>query len=212
MSNYLERFASDRYDKVSRPLLSHRIDPFIREVEAREGKNKGYIMSFVRGLRMSALIIYQLREILSDTDYSAYWGQIINEDGDYLSNECDILISRKDSYVKKWNGEGDNQDIMDFRFIRNDHVKLVISCKSFLTTAKVEKDYCENMKKYVDEVWLFAECCGPQSIEPIKTVSIEYGYSQFWHLYTWNRLSGETTLQDNLWKCFELKVRELVED
>lgn len=209
--SYLERFSSDRYYKVSTPLLSHRIDPFIREVEAREGKNKGYIMSFVRGLRMSALIIYQLREVLSDTEYSAYWGQIINEDGEYLSNECDIIISKKDAYAKKWNGEGD-QNIMDFRFIKAEHVKLVISCKSFLTSSKVEKEYCENMKQYIENVWLFAECCGPQSIELIKSTSLEYGYNEFWHLYIWNRLTGETKLDEDLWKAFENKIRQLVDD
>ncbi len=208
---FLERFASDRYDKVSRPLLSHRIDPFIREVEAREGNNKGYIMSFVRGLRMSALIIYQLREVLSDTGYSAYWGQIINQDGEYLSNECDIIISKKDAYVKKWNGDGD-QNIMDFRFINAEHVKLVISCKSFLTKAKIEKEYCENMRRYINNVWLFAECCGPQSIDPIKNTSLEYGYSEFWHLYTWNRISGETKLDENIWRSFEIKIRQVVEE
>jgi hypothetical protein len=212
MSNYIARFASDRYLKVSQPLLSHRIDPFIREVEKRKGKNKGYIMSFVRGLRMSALIIYQLREILSDTDYSAYWGQIISEDGKYLSNECDILISKKGAFEKKWNGEG-QENIMDFRFIRQEHVKLAISCKSFLTTSEVEKEYCENMKKYIDHVWLFAECCGPQSVELIQKIATEYGYGDFFYLYTWNRLVEvqATKLDENVWRNFEKRIRELVE-
>lgn len=209
--SYIERFASDRYTKVSQQLLSHRIDSFIREVEAREGKNKGYIMSFVRGLRMSALIIYQLREILSDTQYSAYWGQIISDDGKYLSNESDILISRKDAYEKKWNGDGD-QNIMDFRFVKKDHVKAVISCKSFLTTAKIEKDYIENMKKYTDQVWLFAECCGPESVQTIKDTSLGFGYNKFWHLYTWSRSSGETKLDETIWKEFELSVRSLIQN
>lgn len=207
---YIERFASDRYNNVSQPLLSHRIDPFIREVEVRKGKNKGYIMSFVRGLRMSALIIYQLREILSDTNYSAYWGQIIGDDGEYLSNECDIIISRKDAFEKKWNGQG-TENIMDFRFISRNHVKLVISCKSFLTNSDVEKEYCENMKNYISNIWLFAECCGPQSVAPITKTATEYGYSAFWHLYIWNRLTGETKLDEGIWKDFEKEIRELVD-
>jgi hypothetical protein len=210
--SYIERFSSDRYDKVYKPMLSHRIDPFIREVEARKGINKGYIMSFVRGLRLSALIIYQLRTILSDTNLSAYWGQIIDEDGDYLSNECDILISTKDAFEQKWNGDGDGQNIMDFRFIRKEHVKAVISCKSFLTKQKIEKEYCENMLNFVDKVWLFAECCGPQSIQPIKDSSLTIGYEKFWHLYTWNRLSGETKSDPDIWKDFEKEVRSLVEN
>jgi hypothetical protein len=41
------------------------------------------------------------------------------------------------------------------------------------------------MKSFVDIVWLFAECCGPRSIDNIRRKAQEYGYQKFWTLYTW---------------------------
>jgi hypothetical protein len=209
--NYKEAFAAERYENVKSPMLSYRIDPFVRSVEARGGKNKGNIMSFVRGLRLAALIIYQIRTILSGTNLSAYWGQIIDRDYSYLSNECDIIIGTENAHEQKWNGSGDGNDIMDFRFIMKDDVKAVISCKSFLTKNKIEEEYCENLLKYVNKVWLFAECCGPNSVQIIAEESKGFGYEHFWHLYTWNRNTGDCAFDVGIWKDFERKVLDLVD-
>lgn len=210
--SYREAFAAERYETVSRRIMTHRIDNFIREVESRAGRNKGNIMPFVRGLRFSALLIYQIRNILSNSNLSAYWGQIIDEDYTYLSNECDIIISENEAFEQKWNGDGGGNDVMDFRFIPKDKVKAVISCKSFITKSSLEKDYCENLLRYIDKVWLFAECCGPKSVSLIRNASSEIGYEYFWNLYTWNRNNGETKQNLEVWKHFEGKIVSLVTD
>ena len=43
------------YDELNAKLKVIRLDPYIRELEAKRGKNKGIIFPFARGLRFSAL-------------------------------------------------------------------------------------------------------------------------------------------------------------
>ena len=209
--SYIARFAEDRYVSTKTKMNSHRIDDFIRMVEQRPGRNKGSILAFVRGLRLSALLIYAIRDILSDTPLSAYWGQIIDEGGLFLSNECDIIICPKDSYEMKWNGDGktNESDIMDYRFINKDVVRAVISCKSNMQKSDVEVDYYDNLSEYVEQIWLFAECCGPRSHTAIKNHALAIGYSNFWYLYRWSRTSGDTIDALDEWKNFEAQIRSL---
>ena len=183
---YFKTFQKEKYEEIKAQLLNYRLDPFIREKESEEGTNKGLIFPFARGLRFSALLIYTIRESLSSSDLEVNWGQIIDDDGYACSGECDIIIHKKGHY-KKWNGSDGGNHIMDFRFIEKTNAIAVISCKSYLTRTIIEETYCQNMLKYVNKVWLFAECCGPESVELIREDSKKIGYENFWYLYTWSR-------------------------
>ena len=190
----LRAFAKESYETIKAKLLNYRLDPYIRELEAKEGEQKGLIFPFARGLRFSALLIYTIRECIRDTDLEVNWGQIIDAEGIACSGECDIIIHKKGVY-KNWNGDGAVKHIMDYNFILKDKVIAVISCKSYLTKDKIEQKYCENMLPFVNRVWLFAECCGPKSVELIKKEASDIGYENFWYLYTWSRTT-ETVIDD----------------
>jgi|GEM_PF-1079345 len=207
MRGFVEVLQKGRYDAIRQELLASRLSQFIREKEAQEGPEKGLIFPFVRGLRFAALLIYAIRETLSTTNLEVNWGQIIDEDGGNCSPEGDIVIHKK-GHKRRWNGGDGVNHIMDFRFIDKSRAVAVISCKSFLTTSGIEQDYCRRMLKYCDKVWLFAECCGPESTELIRKGAKEAGYENFWHLYTWSRTTEEVFPVED-WNDFVKTLTEL---
>lgn len=197
-----------KFQTIKAGLQEYRLDKFIRTLERQQVPNKGNILPFVRGLRFSALLIYTIREFLHGTGLTASWGHIIDEDGIFCSRECDIII-HKEGHIMRWNGDGGNHPIMDFKFIEQGDTIAVISCKSYLEKSHIEKEYCEDLKKYISKVWLFAECCPPDKITGIRDAAVEIGYDHFWALYTWNRATDVT--QDLLteWEDFVDKVKLL---
>lgn len=149
-------------------------------VSKGKGIYQGNILGFVRGLRLSVRIIYFLREALSDTDYEINWGHLLNPDESSCSPECDIIVHTK-GYVRKWNGHGDHT-IMDFRFIKAEKAKAVISCKSVLN--RVDKEYPKTLKKFgIENIFLFAECCKDTRYESMKEKAQKAGYAGLWCLY-----------------------------
>ncbi len=125
-------------------------------VSKGNGKYEGDILGFVKGLRISARIIYYLREQLSDkTGYEVNWGHLVSN-GQSCSPECDVIVHRS-GHMRRWDGNS-NHSIMDFCFIPADRARVVVSCKSKLAT--IDKDYPKTLKKYgVNSVFLLAECC-----------------------------------------------------
>ena len=97
---------------------------------------------------------------------------------------------------------------MDFRFIEQQKVVAVISCKSYLRSSKIDKEYCESMKPFVEKIWLFAECCGPRSAKTIQKKALDFGYEKFWYLYAWSKKRGQV-LNRNGWNEFVEEVRKL---
>lgn len=197
-----------KFQSIKAGLQEYRLDDFIRTLERTSGPNKGNILPFVRGLRFSALLIYAIREALDGSDLTASWGHIIDEDGVFCSRECDIIIHKK-GYWMRWNGGGDGSPVMDFKFIEQENAVAVISCKSYLERSKIEKDYCDDIKKYVKTVWLFAECCSPDKVNVIRDTALEIGYENFWSLYTWDRVTDNTDDLLDEWDDFISKVRSL---
>lgn len=195
-------------------LEPYRLDPYIQKLEASKGRNKGLIFPFARGLRFSALLIYKIRQMLSSsTHVTASWGQILLDDEGTLSNECDIII-HKTGYAKRWNGEGGEfGHIMDFKFVELSSVLAVISCKSYIKTNTVEVDYFQSLNQHISKVWLFAECCNKSSVKTIREKAVQHiGYEYFWHLYGFNKKTGERNDAFNDWKDFNQKVKELVQN
>jgi len=206
---YIQNLDRATYYKITSGMSNYRIDNFIREAEAKEGSGKGVVLGFVRGLRLSSLLIYAIRQYLHGSGLTANWGHIIDAQDEYCSRECDIIIHSENIPLRQWDGDGSGSHIMDFRFIPYDAAKVVISCKSFLTTAAIEEDYCKDMLKSVGRVWLFAECCGPKSDERIEERAKEIGYENFWYLYKWNKGKNELTQTIEIWDNFVSEILKL---
>ncbi len=100
---------------------------------------------------------------------------------------------------------------MDFRFINQEDVLLVISCKAFLTASNIDMEYCKLMKEYVKDVWLFAECCNPKNLVKINETVKRGGYSNFWYLYGWDEIAS-TDPNKNGWLDFVSKVEKIIEN
>lgn len=173
------------YNGLVGDFSTWRVDDFMRQMEA--SRSKGRILPFIRGLRLSAHLIYTIREILSVTDLTASWGHLLDEEENFCSAECDIIIHYKGHHTR-WNGT--SEPIMDFRFIQQHRAVTVISCKSFLRSGNIDTEYCKLMKPFVRRIWLFAECCGPRSVENIRRKAKNFGYEKFWYLYTWSKKEG----------------------
>lgn len=159
-----------------------RIDPFIRQMEAE--RRRGRVLPFVRGLRLSAKLIYTIREVLEGTGLTANWGHLIDERGTFCSCECDVIIHHG-QYIRRWNGS--QNPVMDFRFIEHKQAVAVISCKSYIRSSDIDEEYCKLMEPFVKRIWLFAECCGPRSESSIQSKAFRLGYEKFWHLYFWSK-------------------------
>lgn len=147
-------------------------------VKRADGKYEGDILGFVKGLRLSARLIYFLRNRLSSTNLDVSWGHLI-ANHESCSPECDVIIHAK-GHVGKWNGNA--HPIMDFRFVEAEKALAVISCKSSLKT--IDKTYPKKLKKFgVDAVFLFAECCGEKQFVRLEKRALAAGYRGLWCLY-----------------------------
>ncbi len=193
----------ERFMHMFSEFTNWRIDPFIRQQEARRAK--GRVLPFVRGLRLSAQLIYMIREILSGSGLTANWGHLLDSDESFCSCECDVIIHRN-GHIRQW--DGNNSPIMDFRFIKQEQAVAVISCKSNLRSSDVDKEYCESMKPFVNKIWLFAECCGPRSTDSIRNKALTLGYEKFWPLYIWSKQKDPEPNRAG-WNDFVAEVEKL---
>ena len=171
-------FASEAIASLSGMLRTWRTDEYYQTME-KEGA-EGRILGFVKGLHLSAQLIYRLRLVLSSYDVEVDWGHLVDEKQQFCSRECDIIIHMP-GYLHKWNG--DEHPIMDFRFIKSSAALAVISCKSLLKS--VDKEYCRNIKQFkVNNIFLFAECCSSSSVKTLEQNSKKAGYKGLCYAYT----------------------------
>lgn len=186
-------------------LQTWRTDPFYQMME-KEG-DEGRILGFVKGLRLSAQLIYMLRSTLSSYGLEVDWGHLVDESQRSCSNECDIII-HKPGYIQKWNGN--EKPIMDFKFIKCSATLAVISCKSFLTS--IDKDYCRNLKTYkVKNTLLFAECCFSTSVQTLERNARRAGYKGFCYVYTVDKKNNSIVKEDEeVYLSFLGAIRKLV--
>lgn len=196
-------FDREQIDRIIAELCSWRMGEFLDA--KKKNKDVGKVLPFVRGLKFSAKLIYVIREITRG-EISVSWGHLVDESGNYCSRECDIIIHQNGLY-RQWNGSKD--PIMDFHFIRKNKAILVISCKSFISPSSVDKLYCEEVKSYTNNVWLFAECCGPRSPKKIQEVALENGYKEFYYLYIWDKVKDKFCPNYQGWVDFLTNLRNL---
>ena len=171
-------------------------------VKRSDGKYEGDILGFVKGLRLSARVIYFLRERLSSVDLEVSWGHILDKDEKACSPECDVLIHKK-GCVGRWNGS--EKPIMDFKFVKASSVLAVISCKSKLTA--IDRDYPTSLKKYgVKKVFLLAECCDESQLKSLKRRAYKAGYKGLWVLYSVEKSTGYVRTDELELKNFGDKI------
>lgn len=205
-TGHLPLLNEERLMRMFGEFSNWRMDDFIRQLAMQ--RKRGGVLPFVRGLRLSAQLIYAIREILSGTNFTANWGHLLDRNGIFCSSECDVIIHHREGLVRRWNGDNENP-IMDFKFIEQEKTVAVISCKSYLrSSSDIDQEYCDSMKPFVKKVWLFAECCGPRSNERIRKKALAHGYEKFWFLYCWSRKSAPHPNKEG-WSEFVEVVKSL---
>jgi hypothetical protein len=196
------RLDLEAYHKVCAELLNWRIDNFIRDIEDKGGG----ILAFVRGLHFSTQLIYAIRDVISETGLEVDWGHLLDKNGIYCSRECDIIIHRK-GHHGRWNGN--EKPVMDFKFVKQDSVLVVISCKSYLKSGGVDKNYVRFLKPFVKKIWLFAECCESKDTDSIVKQAQNAGYESFCYMYKWERKTESQEPNESGWREFVKKLRKL---
>lgn len=190
-----------------RPLRLREFESMTAELQSLRSTCTGKsILGFVRGLRLSARLIYFLRKYLSDLGLEVDWGHLVDADENFLSRECDVIIHKRGVY-DEWDEY--KNPVMHFKFIECEKTLAVISCKSLLST--IDKRYCSFMSPFVKKVFLFAECCPEHSLARIKNRAALAGYAGVGYLYSLNEETGEMLKNPEVWKEFMKGIRETCE-
>jgi len=179
MKPSINRFASLATIELSN--LANELRDFSDYKLTSDGKGEyvGSILGFVKGLRISAKLIYFIRTTLSNHPCDVNWGHIIDISRDSCSPECDVIVHDRGLFAR-WNGG--EKPIMDFLFIESKYVKAVVSCKSRLTA--IDKDYPRHMNAHgINKVFLFAECCSHTNYANLRAQALQAGYSGLWCAY-----------------------------
>lgn len=143
------------------------------------GKYEGQILGFVKGLRISAKLIYFMRKCLSSAGCEVSWGHIMDRAGQACSPECDVIV-HDPGHFDKWNDS--KNPIMEFVFVEPQFVRGVVSCKSRLT--QIDTEYPAQLRRFgIEKVVLFAECCSKSNYDNLRKQALEAGYCGLWCAY-----------------------------
>jgi hypothetical protein len=177
-------------------------------VQKTPGRYEGAILAFVRGLRLSARMIYVLRKFLSSSELKVSWGHLLDAGGNGCSPECDVVIHEK-GFIQRWNGGA--EPIMDFHFISAQRVRAVVSCKSKITS--IDKNYPKSLRKYgVKNVILFAESCDEAKFPRLRKLARAAGYRGLWCLYLTRKDGAPIETNEKMLNAFAKAFRRMVED
>jgi hypothetical protein len=190
------------FEALAGELKTWRTDPEI--AEAIKAKGSALILDFVKGLRLSARLIYALRTALSTFPVEVNWGHLLSSSGGSISPECDVIVHKK-GIIQEWNGNA--KPVMDFKFIHCNQAIAVISCKSYFKS--IDKAYYKLVKPYVKHVLLFAECCPPGNIRALKIRAKKAGYDGLWYLYDYDKDAGTTNNAVKEWQNFLLTLKKI---
>jgi hypothetical protein len=167
-------------------------------VQRRPGTREGDILGFVKGLRLSAQLVYFIRKRMSHTELEVSWGHLLDKNRASCSPECDIILHKK-GYVDKWNGS--DHPIMDFRFVHASEARAVVSCKSEL--GRIDAKYPAGLKKYgIKKVLLFAECCPFRRFDTLRKQAKAAGYAGLWCLYLTKADKTQIQIDDKIHVSF----------
>lgn len=195
-----KRLSMEHFHRLCGELMPWRTDPDIEEKQKTKGS--GLPLAFVKGLRLSARLIYAIRGILPTSGLCVDWGHLLTPEGDSLSPECDIIV-HDNGRVAEWN-DGRHKSVMNFKFIDSSRARAVISCKSLARS--VDKTYPKKLKGYIDNILLFAECCPPGRVAGLRKSAEKAGYLGFWHLYTYDEKTNYCLDDETIWIDFLKKL------
>jgi hypothetical protein len=174
-------------------LLTTRECPPLVTIEQKNGKRKkrGDILQFIRGLRLSARLIYILRDKLKDHDVEVNWGHVEDDTQRLCSPECDIII-HDGGVADRWNGRHQHC-VMDFLFIKREAVRAIISCKSTLSASGIDVDFAQIVSRRfkIRNTFLFAEAIQDSKYASLKQKAKTAGYKGLWSLYRLDSKGGE---------------------
>jgi hypothetical protein len=180
------------FEELCAALLTTRECPPVVTIQKKNGKMKkrGDILNFIRGLRLSARLIYILRDKLSDHDVEVNWGHVEDDRQRLCSPECDIII-HDGGVADRWNGRNQHC-VMDFLFIKREAVKAIISCKSALTGSGIDTDFAAVVKRdfKIHNTFLFAETVQDSKYASLNKKAKAAGYKGLWTLYRLDSTGG----------------------
>jgi hypothetical protein len=139
---------------------------------------------FVRGLIFSAQLLDILQSLIQN-GFHAAWGQLVDDDGNLLSPENDIIVYHG-TPRHTWETRS-----FTYSLIRSRDAVLVIQCRAIVRTVGGDlKDYAKKVKEFCPKIWLIAECCWAKTSErsaQIKKDAQSAGYEKFFFLYDHSR-------------------------
>jgi hypothetical protein len=193
----LRHLRRSRFRQMAVELSDFRIEDLR---PARAPHQPGAILPFVRGLRVSAQLVYAIRDFVHGTDLEAHWGHLVGVDGITCSPECDVIIHRP-APKHRWNGG--QEPVMDFWFIESQYAVAAISCKSLVDSIGADvDDYCRKVKCYVDRLGFFAECCPRGTEDGLRQSVRSAGYEMFTYLYSLDEATGYRQPNEPGWDEF----------
>lgn len=183
------------FRRLAGELQPWRTSTDLKVLEAAKGA--ALVLPFVKGLRLSAQLIYILRDELDGTGLEVDWGHLLDDQGDSCSPECDIIIHSR-GHDGRW--DGSEHPVMNFKFVKRERAVAVISCKSY--AKDVDAEYVKKLHRYVKQVFLFAECCAPDKVDSLRKSAKKAGYLAFGYLYTFDEKRSQCANDEEGWLDF----------
>jgi hypothetical protein len=133
--------------------------------------------------------------------------QIIDNNGNTLSKECDIII-----YEGKPFKPIKNKSI-SFVLVNKDQARIVSEVKSSIqSVTKDTREYSKEIKKIVPEIWFIAECCWAKSKARALRIKRELkkaGYKEFIYLCRIDESTLNRTLNHESFVKFIKSIKKL---
>ncbi|MCX6639507.1 MAG: hypothetical protein NTW14_03375 [bacterium] len=164
------------------------------------------IHDFVNGLILSSNIIDVIKKHLA-RNLEVDWGQIIDENGNTFSKECDIII-----YKPMAHKLFDNRT-MRYALVYKNDVKVVIQVKSSISSvSKDDRDYCKQLMKFNKNLWYFVDHCIARNSERLKKIESDLctcGYKMFIYLEAKNESLEQISIGYKPFIKFIEKIKKL---
>ena len=160
---------------------------------------------FVRGLIFSTQLVDFIENNLPN-GYHAGWGQLIDDQGEWLSSENDIIVYRGKP-EHEW-----KTTCLKFMLVQASQANVVIQCRAIVRTVDSDlRTYARQLSEFRSRLWLFAECCwakSAQRCEQIRQDTLSAGYERFFYLYD-HSYNSDVTKNYLGWREFREAIRAL---
>jgi len=146
---------------------------------------------FVKGLILSTNIIEVIDKYVPN-GFRADWGQVIDNDGNTLSKECDIII-----YKGKPHKPIKNRSLC-FVFVNKTQAKIIIQVRSSIqSVTKESREYSKAVRKFAPEIWFVAENCWAKSERRGAKIESELKRAGYKHFFYFCRMDDNADRTPN---------------